>query len=131
MLLALLVAGVPPTFPHLPEELGRLEADDRRRIVLESLGRSFGPRAASPRDYVELDWSEEEWTRGCYGAHFPPGVWTRYGLALRQPVDLIHWAGTETAFRWNGLMDGAVRSGERVAAEVLELLDEPAAKGDG
>jgi monoamine oxidase len=27
--------------------------------------------AASPGDYVELDWSEEEWTRGCYGAHFP------------------------------------------------------------
>jgi monoamine oxidase len=24
---------------------------------------------------------------------------------------------------WNSYMDGAVRSGERVAAEVLELLD--------
>jgi monoamine oxidase len=105
-------------------QLGRLEPDDRRRIVLQSLGRSFGPRAASPRDYVELDWSEEEWTRGCYGAHFPPGVWTRYGSALRQPVDLIHWAGTETASVWNGYMDGAVRSGERAAAEVLERLDE-------
>jgi monoamine oxidase len=112
-------------------QLGRLEPDDRRRIVLESLGRSFGPRAASPGVYVELDWSEEEWTRGCYGAHFPPGVWTRYGSALRQPVDLIHWAGTETAPVWNGYMDGAVRSGERAAAEVLELLDEQAAKGAG
>ena len=91
--------------------LGPMEPDDRRRIVLESLGRSFGPRAASPRDYVELDWSEEEWTRGCYGAHFPPGVWTRYGQALRQPVDLIHWAGTETALcgtaTWTGLSDQA------------------------
>jgi monoamine oxidase len=110
--------------------LGRLEPDDRRRIVLESLGRSFGPRAGSPRDYIELDWSEEEWTRGCYGAHFAPGVWTQYGLALRQPVGLIHWAGTETASVWNGYMDGAVRSGERAAAEILGLLDEQAATGD-
>jgi monoamine oxidase len=110
--------------------LGRLEPDHRRRIVLESLGQSFGPRAASPRDYIELDWSEEEWTRGCYGAHFPPGVWTRYGPALRQPVGLIHWAGTETSSVWNGYMDGAVRSGDRSAAEVLKLLDEQSARGD-
>lgn len=111
-------------------QLGRLKPDDRRRVILESLGRSFGPRSATPREYVELDWSEEEWTRGCYGAHFPPGVWTRYGSALRQAVDLIHWAGTETASVWNGYMDGAVRSGERAAAEVLELLGEQAAKSD-
>ena len=31
----------------------------------------------------------------------------------------IHWAGTETSTYWNGYMDGAVRSGERAAAEVL------------
>ena len=46
-------------------------------------------RAARPSDvveYVELDWSEEEWTRGCYGAHFPRGVWTQFGPALREPV---------------------------------------------
>ena len=111
-------------------QLGRLEPSDRRRIVLESLGRSFGPRAASPRDYVELDWSEEQWTRGCYGAHFPPGVWTQYGSALRQPVGLIHWAGTETSSVWNGYMDGAVRSGERATAEVLEVLDKQTPTGD-
>jgi monoamine oxidase len=111
-------------------QLGRLEPIDRRRIVLESLGRSLGPRAASPRDYVELDWSEEQWTRGCYGAHFPPGVWTQYGSALRQPVGLIHWAGTETSSVWNGYMEGAVRSGEQATAEVLEVLDKQAPTGD-
>jgi monoamine oxidase len=110
--------------------LGRLEPSDRRRSVLESLGRSLGPRAASPRDYVELDWSEEQWTRGCYGAHFPPGVWTQYGSALRQPVGLIHWAGTETSSVWNGYMDGAVRSGERATAEVLEVLEKQTPTGD-
>ena len=34
----------------------------------------------------------------------------------------IHWAGTETSTYWNGYMDGAVRSGERAAREVLDQL---------
>jgi monoamine oxidase len=34
----------------------------------------------------------------------------------------VHWAGTETATYWNGYMDGAVRSGERAALEVMDLL---------
>jgi monoamine oxidase len=46
-------------------------------------------------------------------------VWTGYGQALRKPVGRIHWAGTETSEVWNGYMDGAVRSGERAAREVL------------
>ena len=45
-----------------------------------------------------------------------------YGPALREPVGRIHWAGTETSTYWNGYMDGAVRSGERAAREVLDEL---------
>jgi monoamine oxidase len=45
-----------------------------------------------------------------------------YGRALRKPVGRIRWAGTETSTYWNGYMDGAVRSGERDAAEVLHEL---------
>jgi monoamine oxidase len=37
-------------------------------------------------------------------------------------VGRIHWAGTETADYWQGYMDGAVRSGERAAAEVHAKL---------
>lgn len=88
-------------------------------MILDAFARHFGPRAASPRDFVDMDWTSEEWTRGCYGAHFPPGVWTEYGPALRAPVGRIHWAGTETSPVWNGYMEGAVRSGERAANEVL------------
>ena len=59
---------------------------------------SAGGRA-SRSTYVEQDWSAEEWTRGCYGAHMAPGVWTQFGPVLREPVGRIHWAGTETATR--------------------------------
>lgn len=99
--------------------LARLARTDRQQEILAALTRFFGDRAGSPEAYYELDWSEEEWTRGCYGGHFSPGVWTQYGPALRQAVGRIHWSGTETASAWNGYMDGAVRSGERAAAEVL------------
>jgi monoamine oxidase len=42
--------------------------------------------------------------------------------ALRKPVGRVHWAGSETSTFWYGYMDGAVRSGERVAAEVARKL---------
>ena len=71
------------------------------------------------------DWTADPWTRGCYGAHFPPGTWTQFGPALRRPVGLLHWAGTETATEWSGYMDGAVQSGKRAAAEVLDTLPPP------
>ena len=38
------------------------------------------------------------------------------------PIGSLHWAGAEYARVWNGYMDGAVRSGEAAAAEVVELL---------
>ena len=102
--------------------LGRVSAAARREAVLGSLTRYFGRRAASPADYFELDWQQERWSGGCYGTLFGPNVWTRYGAALREPAGLIHWAGTETATAWCGYMDGAVRSGERAAAEVRAAL---------
>lgn len=97
---------------------GALSAADRRALVLADLAAYFGPRAADPLDYVERDWAADEWIRGGYGAHLAPGTWTHYGHLLREPEGPIHWAGAETSAVWNGYMDGAVRSGERVAAEL-------------
>jgi len=106
--------------------LARMDPGARRAAVLDSLAHYHGERARRTQQYHELDWSAEPWTRGCFSAHFAPGAWTRYGPALREAVGRIHWAGTETAAVWNGYMDGAVRSGERAATEVLAELREPA-----
>jgi monoamine oxidase len=103
-------------------ELGRVRPEERRTAVIDSFARMFGPRAARPDDYVERLWAEEEWTRGCYGCHMPTGGWTNYGPALHAPIGPLHWAGAEYARVWNGYMDGAVRSGDAAAAEVLEVL---------
>lgn len=91
--------------------------------MVDVLARTLGERARDVLDYVDRDWSAEPFTRGCYGAHLPPGAWTVFGPALRAPVGRIHWAGTETAERWTGYIDGAIDSGRRVAAEVLAALD--------
>jgi monoamine oxidase len=91
----------------------------RRDGVLKEFAAYFGAQALKPTDWVEKNFSDEEWTRGCPVAYLPPGVLSDYGTAIREPVGRIHWAGTETATYWNGYMDGAVRSGERVAEEVI------------
>jgi monoamine oxidase len=103
-------------------ELGRVSAERRRAAVIDCFARLFGPRAARPDAYVERLWAEEEWTRGCYGCHLPPGAWTGFGPALRAPIGPLHWAGAEYASVWCGYMDGAVRSGEQVARAVLQRL---------
>ncbi|MEU3628376.1 oxidoreductase [Amycolatopsis coloradensis] len=99
----------------------RLPDTQRRRAVIDSFVQHLGPQAATPTAYVEKDWSAEEFTRGCYGAHFAPGVWTSYGDILRPPIGRIHWAGAEYAVHWNGYMEGAVRSGHTTAQEIIKL----------
>jgi monoamine oxidase len=101
-------------------EAGRLGASQRRQLVTEHVERALADPPQDRTGYIDWHWSAEEWTRGCYGAHFPPGVWTQFGPTLHEPIGRIHWAGTETAERWMGYVDGAIESGNRAAAEVLE-----------
>lgn len=103
-------------------ELGRWTEQERRDCVLACFSRFFGSKAASAIDYVEKVWADDEWTRGCYGAFFPPNTWMTFGDALRAPIGRIHWAGAETATRWMGYMDGALSAGSRAADEVLDQL---------
>lgn len=110
------------TFGRVAERWAGLDAPERRRLVVEALAARFGPRAASPTEVIETAWWTEEWTRGCSMAHFPPGVLSRYGRLLREPFGLLHWAGTETSTTSHGAIDGAVRSGERAAAEILDAV---------
>jgi len=97
----------------------RLSRSARRAKVLDELTTFFGAAARNPTLLFDTDWAADPWSRGCPVAVYRPGVMSAHGPALRAPVGRIHWAGTETSDYWNGYMDGAVRSGERAAAEVL------------
>jgi monoamine oxidase len=108
------------TFGPVSQRLHALDARVRRKTLVDALAARFGPRAAAPSELIETSWWTEEWSRGCSMAHFTPGTLTRYGHLLREPFGRVHWAGTETATISHGAIDGAVRSGERVAAEILD-----------
>ena len=96
-----------------------LDPAERRDIWLRALAVRYGPKALSPRAHLETDWAAEEWSLGGMIAHFAPGVLTNFGQALREPAGRIHWAGTERATEMHGLMEGAVRSGESAADQVI------------
>jgi monoamine oxidase len=101
-------------------QFNTMAPDDRRNSVLGEFSTLFGSEAGSPQRYFETNWTAESWSRGCPVALYGPGTLMAYGPAIRKPVGNVHWAGTETSNYWNGYMDGAVRSGERAAKEVLD-----------
>jgi monoamine oxidase len=94
----------------------------RREQALRCFGTLFGDAATRPIDYLDHCWSAEEFAPGGPTAAVPPDSWTSHGRHLREPVDGLFWAGTETADTWTGFLDGAVRSGLRAAGEVAQHL---------
>jgi monoamine oxidase len=101
--------------PRSPEE--------RKKAVLDQLQLFFDDTQAQNVTAVyEKDWPADRWAIGCPVGVMAPGTLIDFGPALKDPVGKIHWAGTETSDFWCGYMDGAVRSGERAANEVLSAL---------
>lgn len=99
-----------------------LDAAQRRQQVLACL-QPLGTAGHEPTAYHEALWPELSWAEGAYGAVPSPGTWTAYGeTGWRQPVGPLHWGGTETADVWHGYIDGAIRSGQRAAREVVAAL---------
>ncbi|WP_280491286.1 flavin monoamine oxidase family protein [Nocardia asiatica] len=104
----------------IARRVGRLDAAERRDLVLGALVERFGRKAGSPVDFIEQNWSTERYSGGGMLSHAPTGVLTQFGHALREPCGRVHWAGTESSAVMCGWIDGAIRSGERAASEVLE-----------
>ena len=101
------------------EEAGRMLPEERREAVLEGMAKYVGAAGSQARDYIEVDWSAEEWTRGAYGTSFGLGGLTRFGADLRRPVGPIHWACTDIAGVGHIHMEGAIRSGRAAADACL------------
>ena len=114
------------TLPHLHgHDLHLQTEEERKQALAEQYAQMFGiPELRHPIAYVEKNWDEEEWSGGCYVGVMPPHVLTNWGRGLREPWGCVHFAGTETASKWIGYMDGAIEAGERAACEVLVRLTE-------
>lgn len=101
-------------------EFSALDRDERKTRVVSDLVHYFGAEASEPLEYVDHDWCSDEWTLGGYSTHMPPGIVTAFAEVIRERCGLIHWAGTETAVEYMGYFEGALRSGVRVAREILQ-----------
>jgi monoamine oxidase len=99
--------------------------------ALDQLQVAEGPstwagRAASLRPELALDvdravvttWADDPWAGEAYTA-LTVGTGADDGELLRRPVGPLFFAGEHTAGDLAGLMEGALRSGERAAQELL------------
>jgi len=113
--------GVLATFlgNQIPGEAELIDGplERRREAILAELAARFGDEARHPIDYVEQNWTHEPFQSGCVPRPYP-GVITSAGDAFTRPVGRLHFAGADTAEVWKGHMDGAVRSAQRVVAEL-------------
>jgi monoamine oxidase len=99
--------------------LDKISAKEAENLITSDYVRYYGSQAANTTEFVLQRWDLEEFSKGGPVAIAPPGVFLENGHALRESFGGIHFAGTETSVYWTGYMDGAIRSGERVAREIL------------
>lgn len=113
------------------KEWSQHNESERQRQILEQISNVFDyPNASNELvEFVTLPWSDEEWTGyGCPSPALPPGVLDVAGHAIRDSFRDLHFVGTETSDVWKGYMEGAVRSGDRGAVEVIRSLTSVVAK---
>ncbi|UNB54396.1 FAD-dependent oxidoreductase [Mycolicibacterium sp. YH-1] len=96
------------------------QSPSQQREAVRNHTRQLFPELPSPTQCTVTDWLAEKYSRGCYAALFGPGDWLRLGPTLTEPHGRVHWAGTETSLEFFGLMEGAIRSGRRVATELIQ-----------
>ena len=99
-----------------------LTPENRQSSILDSLASYFGDEARHPTVYFESDWVSEEWTGGAYAASFDLGGLARWGAELRSPVGPLRFASSDLAAEGYQHVDGAIRIGHDVAAELAGSL---------
>ncbi|MGH9429858.1 MAG: flavin monoamine oxidase family protein, partial [Terriglobia bacterium] len=77
-----------------------------------------GAVAAHTKQAVRFFWPSSPLSQGSY-ACYKPGQYTTIAGAEREAVSGLHFAGEHTSLEFQGFMNGASESGERVAQEIL------------
>jgi monoamine oxidase len=78
------------------------------------------------KEVAEKDWTKDQWAQGGPGPVWRPEFLA--GESEKTISEFLFWeyslCWTETASRWRGCMDRAVKSGMRGGQEVVAALDE-------
>ena len=104
-------------------KVGLVHEAARLQGVLASFAAYFGAAATTPVTYVESDWQHQELTGGAYGTSFDLGGLSRWGHDQRVPVGPIRFSSSDIAAEGFQHVDGAIRVGHDVAAEILAERD--------
>jgi monoamine oxidase len=98
-------------------EMGEGTPEEQAVRFAGQLEAVFPGVAAQRTDQVRFQWPSFAWTKGSY-ACYEPGPWTAFGGAEGERVGNLHFCGEHTSADFQGYMEGAAESGERVAAEI-------------
>jgi monoamine oxidase len=121
-LVALITGTAAEKFTMLSEQKGQAYA---RMEVFKQLTEVYGCSieiSSNPLEVFERNWSTEKYANGCYAGYYPPGVLTRHGKQPSTKEEGLYWASTETASKFYGYMEGALRAGERAAHDLIDDL---------
>jgi monoamine oxidase len=111
---------VASSFAGSPSALERLEIDQGPGKWAEEVRELRPDLKYADGSPLLSTWHDDPWARGAYSARTLSSPLADEDLA--RAVGVLMFAGEHTAGRWHGLMEGALRSGLRAAAEVDELL---------
>tara|TARA_R110002050_G_scaffold8345_2_gene30659 strand:+ start:2102 stop:2554 length:453 start_codon:yes stop_codon:yes gene_type:complete len=97
----------------------RTEAE-RSAAAVDQFCKYFGTEKARTElvKVLQHDWMTEEYSRGCFMCIPAPGALQGGMHNFREPVEHVHFVGTETGNVWVGYMDGALESSERAVREI-------------
>jgi monoamine oxidase len=112
------VQPVVSAFAGSAPALARLRVADGPATWLERLRALRPDLDLDEAGTVLSTWDDDPWVGAAYSTRGPASDPADAEL-LARPTGRLHFAGEHTAGPWAGLMEGALRSGRRAAAELL------------
>ena len=110
---------------RLLDRAGRDPAARRAAVIAATVALTGDPRAADPIQVEVFDWRDQPWIGGGPNTCLGPGVLSRVGEVFRGPAGphgRLHFAAAEYAPEFVGYVEGALASGEQVAARIVAAL---------
>ena len=98
-------------------KLAALADEERMRVAAAEIEKIFPSSSDLIENTATVAWPNEPYTRASYMA-LAPGEVTRHWKTLFEPAGRLFFAG-EHASAIQGFMEGAVESGQRVAANII------------
>jgi monoamine oxidase len=112
--------------PVLNSFMGSRAAIDASGVAEDPQGwlqsvRHLRPDLAITDDAMATVWAQDRFAQSAYCAH-APSFSAADADVLEAPIGDVHFAGEYTEATYTGLMEGAIRSGQRAADRVLATV---------